>query len=207
MQYRAVIFDLLTALLDSWTLWNSVAGDEETGLRWRREYLRLTYGAGSYRPYEEIVAEAAANVGLSATLATTLSERWGEIAPWPEAPEVLRALAGRVRLAVVTNCSVVLGRRAAAQVGVPFDVIVTAEEAGWYKPNPQPYQLALAKLGLEAEQALFVAGSPADVPGAMGVGLPVIWHNRLGLPPIAGAQQPRATCPTLAPLVREVQGD
>ena len=51
MQYRAVIFDLLTALLDSWTLWNAVAGNEATGLRWRREYLRLTYGAGRYRPY------------------------------------------------------------------------------------------------------------------------------------------------------------
>jgi FMN phosphatase YigB (HAD superfamily) len=90
---------------------------------------------------------------------------------------------------------------------VPFDVVVTAERAGWYKPNPQPYRLALSDLGVEAGQALFVAGSPADVPGAMGIGLPVVWHNRLGLPPIDGAQQPHATFPTLAPLVAEVLGD
>jgi 2-haloacid dehalogenase len=204
MPYRAVIFDLLTALLDSWTLWNNVAGDEESGLRWRREYLRLTYGTGPYRPYEAIVTDAAVNVGLPATLATALSERWDEIAPWPEATAVLSALAKQVPLAVVTNCSEELGRRAASRVGIPFAVVVTAERAGWYKPNPEPYRLALTELGLAAEQALFVAGSPADVPGASGVGLPVIWHNRLGLPPINGAQQPRATYPTLTPLVEEV---
>lgn len=83
MPYRAVAFDLLTALLDSWTLWNEVAGDEEAGLRWRREYLRLTYGTGPYRPYEAIVAAAAASVGLAPALAATLAARWDELAKPP----------------------------------------------------------------------------------------------------------------------------
>ena len=206
MPYRAVVFDLLTALLDSWSLWNSVAGDDDAGYRWRREYLRLTYGAGRYRPYEAIVAEAAERVGLPAMLATVLAGRWDEIAPWPEVPEVLGALAGRVPLAVVTNCSEALGRRAAARIGVPFDVIVTAERAGWYKPRPEPYRLALAELGTAAAHTLFVAGSPADVPGASGVGLAVVWHNRFGLPPLAESPQPRAIYPTLTRLVAEVLG-
>ncbi|MFT6582377.1 MAG: hypothetical protein ACJAU6_002821 [Alphaproteobacteria bacterium] len=30
--YDAVIFDLLTALLDSWTLWRDVAGSSEAGM-------------------------------------------------------------------------------------------------------------------------------------------------------------------------------
>ena len=37
--YDAVIFDLLTGLMDSWSLWNAVAGDAETGQRWRHHYL------------------------------------------------------------------------------------------------------------------------------------------------------------------------
>mgnify|MGYP006997636777 CR=1 FL=1 len=57
--YDAVIFDLLTALLDSWTLWRTVAGSAESGMAWRREYLVLTYDAGPYRPYEDIIHEAA----------------------------------------------------------------------------------------------------------------------------------------------------
>ena len=28
-RFRAIIFDLLTALLDSWTLWGDIAGDDE----------------------------------------------------------------------------------------------------------------------------------------------------------------------------------
>ena len=39
---KAVLFDLLTALLDSWTLWNRSAGSEQAGRAWRAEYLRLT---------------------------------------------------------------------------------------------------------------------------------------------------------------------
>ena len=44
MKYDAVVFDLLTALLDSWTLWNDVAGSPEAGMKWRRRYLEITYG-------------------------------------------------------------------------------------------------------------------------------------------------------------------
>src|SRR5215831_16205789 len=57
--YDAVVFDLLTALIDSWSLWNRAAGSAEDGLRWRREYLALTYAAGPYRPYTDIVRQAA----------------------------------------------------------------------------------------------------------------------------------------------------
>ena len=58
--YDAVLFDLLTALLDSWTLWNEIAGSEERGHRWRAEYLRRSYETGEYRPYQALVAESAA---------------------------------------------------------------------------------------------------------------------------------------------------
>lgn len=207
-RYEAVLFDLLTALLDSWDLWNDVAGDEESGLRWRREYLRLTYGASDYRPYEEIVAEAARNASLPDGVADELAARWDELSPWPEVPEVLGELNDRgLPMGVVTNCSEELGRRAAARAGANFRVLVTAERAGFYKPNPSPYRLALRELGVPPERVLFVAGSPSDVPGASGAGMPVVWHNRIGLPPVRDSKEPRATYPTLRPLVAEVLGD
>jgi 2-haloalkanoic acid dehalogenase type II len=177
--YDAVVFDLLTALLDSWTLWNTVAGSADDGLRWRGRYLELTYGCGAYRPYELLVREAARDAGLPERLADDLERRWDELQPWPEAGRVLRTLP--VPLAVATNCSIRLGERAAARVGVPFKVVVTAESAGFYKPRPEPYRAVLAALGTAPQRTLFVAGSPADVPGAKGVGMPVYWHNRFGL--------------------------
>ncbi len=180
MKYDAVIFDLLTALIDSWTLWNSVAGNAEDGMKWRRRYLEITYGCGAYRPYETLVREAAKDVGLPERFGDELERRWGELATWPEAGEVLKKIP--VPLAVATNCSIRLGRQAAERVGVPFRLIETAESVGFYKPQPEVYRAVLQKLGTEPERTLFVAGSASDVPGAKGVGMPVYWHNRVGLP-------------------------
>ncbi|MEO3867387.1 HAD-IA family hydrolase [Nonomuraea sp. B12E4] len=181
-RYDAVLFDLLTAVLDSWSLWDAVAGDPVAGREWRGEYLRLAYGAGPYTPYEELVEEAARARGLPPGLAAALTARWDELAPWPEAPQVIGTLARHVRIGVVTNCSRELGRRAAGRAGVSFDVVVTAEEAGAYKPRPEPYRTALERLGLRAERVLFVAGSRFDIPGAGGVGMDVWWHNRIHMP-------------------------
>ncbi len=181
MKYRAVLFDLLTGLLDSWTVWNRVAGSEAAGRMWRAAYLELTYGCGAYRPYEMLVSEAAIAAGLSTDVALLLEENWGSIEPWPEAPSVLKELNKKHRLGVVTNCSERLGRAAAARVGVPFDVIVTSERAGFYKPDPRPYRLALEELDLEAREVLFVAGSGFDLIGTSKVGLDTYWHNRVGL--------------------------
>jgi 2-haloacid dehalogenase len=194
MKYDAVAFDLLTALLDSWTLWNDVAGSPEDGMRWRRRYLEITYGCGAYRPYEALVREAARDAGLPESLAERLERRWNELKPWPEAPGVLARLP--VPLAVATNCSARLGRQAADRVGVTFEVVVTAEGAGFYKPRPEPYRAVLAALGTAPERTLFVAGSASDVPGARGVGMPVYWHNRIGLPPRDGVR-PDHLRPTL----------
>lgn len=180
-RYDAVLFDLLSGLVDSWSLWDAVAGSTEDGRRWRGEYLRMTYAAGTYRPYEDVVAEAAHAVGVSPAIAADLLSRWGELRPWPEAPAVLRDLAASTRIGVVTNCSDRLGAIAVATVGVAFDVVVTAEQAGAYKPDPAPYRAALDVLDSAPDRVLFVAGSPYDIAGAGGVGMPVWWHNRVGL--------------------------
>ena len=181
MKYDAVIFDLLTALIDSWTLWNAVAGSSEAGMKWRRRYLEITYGCGAYRPYETLVREAARDVGLPERLGDTLEERWDELSPWPEARGVLDRIP--VPLAVATNCSIRLGQRATRRVGVLFSLVETAESVGFYKPRPEVYRAVLQKLGTAPERTLFVAGSASDVPGAKAVGMPVYWHNRVGLPP------------------------
>ncbi|MCB1741138.1 MAG: HAD-IA family hydrolase [Gammaproteobacteria bacterium] len=200
-RYDAVLFDLLTALLDSWTLWNDVAGSEADGRAWRAAYLRITYGCGEYRPYETLVAEAAASCGLSASLARSLDERWDELRPWPDAPALLEALSHDHRLGVVTNCSERLGQRAAARLGVPLDCVITAERAGAYKPEPAPYRMALDALGLPAARVLFVAGSAFDLFGTARVGLPTVWHNRVGLALPAEAPAPLRQAPTLEPLL------
>jgi len=82
---KAILFDLLTALLDSWSLWNRSAGTIEAGRAWRAEYLRLTYGCGRYVAYETLVRQAAENVGLPPSAPHALEDNWLTLEPWPEA--------------------------------------------------------------------------------------------------------------------------
>lgn len=203
---RAVLFDLLTALLDSWSLWNEVAGSEPKGRAWRAEYLRLTYGSGSYVGYESLVRDAARATGLPDAVPQALEDRWMDLAPWSGVQKILGALRGRTRLAVVTNCSKRLGERAASLVDVPWDCVVTAEGAGFYKPHPRPYQLALERLDVDARDAAFVAGSGYDLIGTSAVGLRTYWHNRVGLGRPGQAPPPDFESPTLALLIPWLEG-
>jgi 2-haloalkanoic acid dehalogenase type II len=202
--YDAVLFDLFSALLDSQPAYDEVAGSASLGRRWRSEHSRLCYSAGDYRPHDELVAEAAEQAGLSPDRAPALVARLGELGPWPEAPAVLDRLRAAVRIGVVTNCSDELGRRAAARVGVPFDVVATAEAAGAYKPRPEPYRLALEALEVDAARTLFVAGSPDDIAGADRVGMPVYWHNRRG-PDLGDRARPLVEHDSLAPLLSQTR--
>ncbi|SAK92203.1 haloacid dehalogenase [Caballeronia calidae] len=197
---KAVLFDLLTALLDSWTLWNASAGSPDKGRTWRAAYLKLTYACGAYVDYETLVRQAASDVGLPPGAADALRRNWRDLKPWSGAQAALERLRPHCRLAVVTNCSVALGREAASLVPVQWDVVVTAEEAGCYKPNARPYLLALEKLGVAAKDAAFVAGSSYDMLGTAPIGLRTYWHNRIGLAPVEGSAAPDIESPTLEAL-------
>ena len=182
---KAIVFDLLTALLDSWTLWDAStpSGSATEGRLWRLRYLELTFGAGAYVPYEGLVSNAARDVGLPEAAATTLVRDWENMAAWPETADVLQRLKqSGYRLGVVTNCSTQLGNAAARKASSEiFDVVVTAEESGFYKPVKQAYHAILTALELDARDVLFVAGSAGDVEGATNAGMKVVWHNRVGL--------------------------
>jgi 2-haloacid dehalogenase len=179
MRYTAIGFDLLTALLDSWSLFADVAGGRELGMRWHAAAQSLLRGK-PYRPFEDIVRDAAGVVGIERTKGDELLRRWGESAPWPDVPAVMPRLHAYTCF-IVTNCSERLGAIAAARVG-RFELVMTAERAGAYKPDPRPYRAALDALTLHRKRVLFVAGSAHDVGGASRAGMDVYWANRGRVP-------------------------
>ena len=180
MRYDAVGFDLLTALLDTWSLFADVAGGRESGMRWHAASQSLLRGQ-PYRPFEDILREAAQSADIEGAKANELIARWGEPTPWPDVPGILPHLSSYTRF-IVTNCSERLGALAAARVG-KFDLVMTAERAGAYKPDPRPYRAALDALNLHRKRVLFVAGSAHDVGGAARAGMDVYWANRGRVPP------------------------
>lgn len=197
---KLILFDLLTAAMDSWTVWELVAGNKEDGKKWRFQYLKEAYGCGTYRPYETLVKEAAIKAGFDPEWAIGLEDNWCTMRGWPETKNVLGQLKKEYALGIVTNCSEKLGRQAAEQIGVNFDVIVTAEQAGFYKPDPRPYQLALELAGVKPSEAVFVAGSAYDMLGTSKVGLKTIWHNRIGMAKPEGMPEPDLIISTLEEL-------
>src|SRR5258705_11620962 len=96
-----------------------------------------------------------------------------------------------------------LGAAAVARTAIAFAAVVTAESAGFYKPRPEPYRAVLKSLGTAPARTLFVAGSAADVPGAKGVGMPVFWHNRMGLQPV-DSERPDFVAASIEPLLNLV---
>ena len=138
---KAILFDLLTALLDSWSTWTLAVlalpkitpeSANVLALTWRNRYLELTFGCGAYVSYESLVAQSAQDVGLHESAAELLLQKWETLEPWPEVRNVLEKLRGKgYKLGVVTNCSRELGSKAADRVGTEFDAVVTAEEAGY----------------------------------------------------------------------------
>ncbi|KAG9499626.1 hypothetical protein J7337_008085 [Fusarium musae] len=193
-QPKAIAFDLLTGLLNSWDLWDASTPSKthQDGGRWRQRYLEITFGAGSYKPYEDLVRQAAAEVGLPPSAPEALLKNWSSIKAWDEVPSVLQALKSQgYKLGVITNCSKHSGyiaiygveEQASAGYETPFtfDAAVTAEESGFYKPVREAYHAILPMLGVDAEDILFVAGSAGDVEGATEADMRVVWHNKIGL--------------------------
>ncbi len=62
-----------------------------------------------------------------------------------------------------------------------FDSITTSEDAGFYKPHPRPFLLALERAGVKAEEALYVGDNPSkDCIGAKNVGMMSVLLDQRG---------------------------
>ncbi|MBE0595830.1 MAG: HAD family phosphatase [Desulfuromonadales bacterium] len=87
--------------------------------------------------------------------------------------ETLRALHGRVRMAIVTSSRrdhFELIHAASGLLGY-FDFVLTREDYRQSKPHPEPYLSALARSGLVADQCLAIEDSERGLTAACRAGL------------------------------------
>jgi len=62
---------------------------------------------------------------------------------------------------------------------VKFDQVITAQQAGAYKPSLKIFELALSRIGIPANRILHVGQSIYhDVIPAQSLGLATVWVNR-----------------------------
>jgi 2-haloacid dehalogenase len=107
---------------------------------------------------------------------------YGEL--YDGARELLDALAGRVRLGMVTNglSEVQRARIERLDLGRYFDAVIISSEVGVTKPRPEIFDLAFERLGSpEAATALMIGDSlSSDIRGGRDYGIATCWFNRQG---------------------------
>jgi 2-haloacid dehalogenase len=100
-----------------------------------------------------------------------LNHVWWRLRPWPDVVAGLGRLKVRYVLSPLSNASfagmVHLGKFA----GLPWDCVITAENARCYKPRPEVYRTAMELLGLSAGEVMMVAAHNYDLRAAQAQGM------------------------------------
>jgi 2-haloacid dehalogenase len=150
--------------------------------------------AGPFRPYREVLSSVVRQFGDELGFTPT-SEELSSLPnslsgwkPWPDTIEALRQLKTRYRLAIVSNVDDDLFASTRPQLEVAFDEVITAQQAGAYKPSLKMFELALGRIKAPAHRVLHVGQSVYhDVVPAQALGLATVWVNRPSARPGVGA--------------------
>ncbi|MBS9720824.1 haloacid dehalogenase type II [Tianweitania sp. BSSL-BM11] len=99
--------------------------------------------------------------------------------PHPEVPDVLRRLSQHYKLAIFTNSDDDLIAPTVANIGVPFDYVITAQQAQAYKPSRLLFEHGYRTMGVTPNETVHVAaGMYLDMKARHELGLRGIWVNR-----------------------------
>jgi 2-haloacid dehalogenase len=94
---------------------------------------------------------------------------WG---PYPGVSEALRRLAEHYPLVIVTNTDDAHAPRLVENLQAPFEVVITAEQMGVYKPRLRAFEYMLDKLGVAPDEIVHVSASPKyDLRSAASMGI------------------------------------
>lgn len=100
-----------------------------------------------------------------------LNSIWHRLGVFAEFPAALARLRKRYACVVLTllNNSIVVD--SSRNSGICWDLILSCELLGAYKPRPETYQAVPRYLDLTGDQVMMVASHPADLAGARAAGL------------------------------------
>ena len=166
------------------------ASAERLSSLWREKQLQYTWlraAQGRHADFWHVTGDALdfalESLGLSKTLRDRLMESYLTLDAFPEVPEVLQRLKRQgIQTAILSNGSPEMLEAAVSNARIaPFlDAVLSVEEVGVYKPHPKVYQLAVDRLGVEAERIWFQSSNAWDAWAASAFGMRVVWCNRYG---------------------------
>jgi 2-haloalkanoic acid dehalogenase type II len=155
------------------------------------EFSRIEPDLQAARPatlYPDILAEAFRGLGrhFGRSVSDHEARAFGRsVQDWPAFPDSAAALAylkRHYKLAILSNIDRASFAHSSLKLGVEFDLVVTAEDVGSYKPTPRNFEILLervAALGVRKERLLHTAESLYhDHVPAKAFGLATAWIYR-----------------------------
>ena len=186
MQVEVLAFDAYGTLFDT----QSVAAAMEAAFPsygdlivqvWRQKQLEYTWlrsAMGAHADFETVTREALqyalGTVGIEVprVVLDDVCAAFDRLEPYPDARETLRELSN-YRLAILSNGSPAMLRALLGHAGFDhfFEIVVSGEPTGFYKPHPAVYGALTEALELPPAQILLVSSNGFDLAGARHFGL------------------------------------
>jgi 2-haloacid dehalogenase len=179
---------------------------------WRAKQLEYTWlqslmGPGRREDFAAVTAHALDYALAELDLALAPGERrelrdaYLTLAPFPDVPATLAALAPRPRW-ILSNGTLAMLEPLVRHHGLDAHLagVLSVDPAGIYKPSPRVYQLAQDRLALPPERIGFVSSNCWDAIGAKAFGFTSFWINRAGAPVDRHGPPPDRIIATLADL-------
>jgi len=183
----------LTAAIAPYLAGRGYAGDPGRVVTWwrRTHFENSMIDALLHRghtPYREIgrrsldVTLERAGVSHTDEEVTRLVSEIERLRPFADVPEPLGRLRRHYRLVVLSNGDPDMLERGIRFSGLAFDRVISAAEAGSFKPDSATYRVAADLIALPMDAILFVACHAFDCVGARACGMRTAFVDRRGRP-------------------------
>ena len=180
MQPDAIAFDAFGTLFDLEALRGPLGDEVFDGFVARLvPWTWHMTAASTFSPLPEIAQVAARAAGAGEDEAEALPGRLGRLPPFPDVAAGLDAL-GRWRLAVLSNGTAEGVRSLVENAGLGdrFEHLLSADQAGCYKPSRELYSMAPRAFRTRADRVLLVSSNEWDITGGACAGLRTAWLAR-----------------------------
>ncbi len=188
-------FDIYGTLIDPHGVTvklGEIIGDQapEFSQLWRTKQLEYTFRRGLMRDYENFAvvtrnaldyANQVFKTNISEADRQALMDCYRVLPAYDDVPEALEKIrAAGFRMYGFSNgiAEAVTGLLEHAGISQYFDGVVSVDEVGTYKPNPDIYQHFIDSTGSDKTNAWLVSSNPFDVQGAINIGMKAAWLHR-----------------------------
>ncbi len=165
-----------------------VEGIDTKALQAQWEEIQFHYIQQQYRSYRQVLGDTMKmafdqfHLPYDEADVETFAASMGQWKPFPDTRDAILELQRFVKVVLITNTDDAIIAETERTIGVKFDDIITAEQAGAYKPSHKGFLLARERLGLPVQDIWHAGfGFKYDVVPASELGYTTVWVNRQGL--------------------------